>query len=77
MVYALWDIESNNLVAERTSLDEALELVRRGIDRNGLDSVSTLSLDVADERGEISLVAEGQKLAELAIHASGPARAAG
>lgn len=35
MVYTLWDIETNNLVAERGDRREALALVMQGIKQNG------------------------------------------
>lgn len=66
MVYALWDTETNNLVAEYRDLDQALTLVRRGIERNGPRDTDTLLLQAEDEHGKVRSIAHGQQLAELA-----------
>ena len=66
MTYALWDTETNNLVAEYGSLEEALGLVLRGIERNGPQDTETLSLEVEDEQGDAQTVAQGHDLALLA-----------
>lgn len=66
MVYALWDIETNNLVAEYRELDEALSLVLRGIDRNGSVDTDTLALEVEDDHGDVTTLAQGRELANLA-----------
>ena len=59
-------MESNNLVAEYETLDDALKLVLRGIERNGERDTETLALEVENEQGDVSTVATGQALAELA-----------
>jgi hypothetical protein len=66
MVYTLWDIETNNLVAERTERREALALVMQGIKQNGPHDTDALSLDVEDDQGQLTTVAYGAELAELA-----------
>jgi hypothetical protein len=66
MVHALWDIESNNLVAEYENLEEALALVLRGIERNGQQDTDSLALESEDNQGEVTLIAHGQELAALA-----------
>lgn len=66
MVYALWDIETNNLVAEYGSLEEALGLVLRGIERNGPQDTETLSPEVENDQGEAQTIAQGRELALLA-----------
>lgn len=66
MVYALWDNETNNLVAEYGNQRDALALVLRGIERNGPHDTDTLSLDVEDETGQVITVVHGQALAALA-----------
>lgn len=66
MVYALWDIRTNNLVAEYETLDDALNLVLRGIERNGERDTETLALEIENEQGQVSTVATGQELAKLA-----------
>ncbi len=66
MVYALWDIQTNNLVAEFGTVEDALALVQRGIQRNGAQDTEMLALEVEDDDGEVREVAHGQALAELA-----------
>lgn len=66
MVYALWDTESHNLVAEHETVHEALSLVLRGIERNGPRDTDSLALEVEDERGDVVPIAHGRVLAELA-----------
>lgn len=77
MVYALWDIETNNLVAEYGNQRDALTLVLRGIERNGPHDTDTLSLDVEDESGHVTTIAYGQKLATLAHRELAKARVTG
>ena len=60
MVYTLWDIETNNLVAERR---EALAVVMQGIKQNGPHDTDALSLDVEDDQGQVTTVAYGAELA--------------
>jgi hypothetical protein len=66
MLYTLWDIETNNLVAEYDSRHDALGLVLSGIARNGPQDTDTLALEVEDDEGNVTSVAFGQALAELA-----------
>lgn len=77
MLYTLWDFESSNLVAECDSEREALGFVLDGIEQNGPAVTDTLSLQVEDERGEVSTIAWGQRLADLAHRAFNPVRNAG
>ena len=70
MVYALWDTETNNLVAEYGDVDQAFALVRRGIERNGPEDTDALLLQAEDEHGEVRPIAHGQRLAELAYESS-------
>lgn len=71
MVYTLWDTETHNMVAEHEQLEDALQLVLRGIERNGPHDADTLALEREDERGESATIARGQELAELARHEIG------
>lgn len=64
MIFALWDMESNNLVAQYGTLDEALDVVLRGIERNG--DKGTESLILEDDQGEVSSIASGTDLVILA-----------
>lgn len=66
MVYALWDTQTINLVASYDNRRDALELVLSGIERNGPQDTETLALDVEDDQGNVTPIAHGQALAELA-----------
>ena len=66
MLFTLWDIETNNLVAERTERRDALALVMQGIKENGLHDSDALSLDAENDQGEVTTIAYGSELAELA-----------
>ena len=66
MVYALWDTETNNLVAEYSDIDQAFALVLRGIERNGPRDTDALLLQGEDEHGKVHRIAYGQQLANLA-----------
>ncbi len=66
MLYALWDTRTVNLVASFTNRREALALVLSGIQRNGPRDTETLALDVENDQGEVTPIAQGQALADLA-----------
>lgn len=77
MIYALWDIQTVNLVMEYDSQREALSLVLEGIDRNGPQDTDMLALDVEDDEGNVMSIAYGQALAELAKRKLQPSTMAG
>ena len=66
MIFTIWDGESNNLVAEFKTFEDALALVRSGIERNGSQDTESLILEVEDEQGDVQVIAHGPQLAELA-----------
>ena len=66
MVYALWDLDTNNLVAEYAPLNEALDLVLAGITRNGPQDTNSLSLEIETDDREATTIAQGRALFELA-----------
>ena len=68
MVYTLWDTETHNMVAEYERLEDALQLVLRGIERNGPNDTDALALEREDDSGDTATVARGPALAELARH---------
>ena len=76
-VYSLWDNETNNLVAEYPNRRDALAQVLRAIERNGVQDVESLSLDVEDDRGQVTTIASGRELAALAHREMLPMRLAG
>ncbi len=77
MIYALWDIQTVNLVMEYDSELDALALVLEGIERNGPQDTDTLALDVEDDEGNVMSIAYGQALAELAKRKLQPSTMAG
>lgn len=77
MIYALWDIETINLVADYDNLRDAFALVLEGIERNGPNDTDTLALDVEDDEGNVTPIAHGQALAELAKRELQPSPIAG
>lgn len=77
MVFALWDMETNNLVAEYDNQRDALALVIHGIERNGPHDVDSLMLDLEDDLGRVTTIAHGAELAALAFNEFAPNRRAG
>ncbi|MGI8406643.1 MAG: hypothetical protein ACR2OE_18090 [Thermomicrobiales bacterium] len=69
MYYELWDMRSNNLVADFDNERDALLLVLEARERNGDCDTDTLSLDICDDDGdtrETQEVIYGQALARYA-----------
>ena len=64
--YALWEIQTHNLVESFDSERDALVLVWDNIEHNGPMIAETLALNVEDETGEIHFIASGQELVERA-----------
>jgi hypothetical protein len=63
--YALWDLQSGNLVGAYDTTDDALRVVRRSIEQFGRESVVVLAL-ARESAGRIRNVAQGEALADLA-----------
>lgn len=63
MYYELWDMRSNNLVADFDNERDALLLVLEARERNGDCDTDTLSLDICDDDGDTQKVIYGQALA--------------
>lgn len=76
-MYALWDIETNNLVAEYDNKQDALALVLQDIERNGPHDADSLSLDVEDDLGCVATMAHGADLAALAFKELSPSQRTG
>jgi hypothetical protein len=68
MLYALWDTKTINLVDSYDNLHDALTLVLSGIERNGPQDADTLALDVEDEQRNVTPIAHGRALVDLARH---------
>jgi hypothetical protein len=77
IIYALWDTETNNLVAEHGNQRDALALVLCGIERNGPHDTDILSPDVKDESGHVTTISHGHELAVLAHRELAKARHTG
>jgi len=66
MIYDLWDVETGNIVDTYPTEADALAAVRDLLADNGPDYAQALSLGRVDERGQITLIAEGEELTRLA-----------
>jgi hypothetical protein len=75
--YAVWEIQSRNLVDDFDNRHDALALVWENIKHNGPAIADTLFLNVEDEAGELHFVASGQELVELARREFSSERIAG
>jgi hypothetical protein len=67
--FALWDLETGNLVGAYDTEAAALAVVRRSLAQWGRESVATLAL-VRESRGRTRALAEGEALAERALAAA-------
>jgi hypothetical protein len=69
LAYELWETESGNLMASFATQAEALAAVSKRAERHGPESVATLTLvsvDDADDDGDIATLASGSELLERA-----------
>jgi hypothetical protein len=66
MKYELWHLDAGSMIGSYESRDEALGIVRRAVERNGLDYLEAVALLRSDEDGRVQTVAEGEELAKLA-----------
>lgn len=64
--FALWDLETGNLVGAYETEEAALAVVRRSIAEHGSDSVAGLAL-ARESRGRTTSIAAGIALAERAL----------
>jgi hypothetical protein len=71
--YEIWDRDSNNLVAETTTEEEALAIVRQLLDLNPAADPEWLSLSYAENPYQGRRIAMGNALAELARRVGPPA----
>ena len=67
MFYELIDVESCNLIGTYDSEDEALSIVRRGVQLNGSGFANTLALGYEDDDGEGAQLAAGADLFARAL----------
>jgi hypothetical protein len=67
MIFELWDTDSRNIIDAWESEAEAFALVRSSVDEYGLDYVASWALLRDDDpESDLTLIAEGAALAELA-----------
>ncbi|HXM56101.1 MAG TPA: hypothetical protein VOB72_11980 [Candidatus Dormibacteraeota bacterium] len=66
-VYEVWDVSTGNLVGAFATEREALEVVRRTVERDGRPGAGSLALAREDDDGRTEAVAAGHALAELAL----------
>ena len=67
MFYELIDVKSGNLIGTYDSEDEALSIVRRGVQLNGSGFVDTLALGYEDNDAEGAQLAAGAELLARAL----------
>jgi hypothetical protein len=67
--FALWDLETGNLVGAYDTEAAALAAVRRSIEHHGRQSVAPLAL-AREGRGRTRAIAQGEDLAERALAAA-------
>jgi hypothetical protein len=66
MLFEIWDTGSRNRVGAFTSLEAALTLVLRSVEKHGAHYADTLMLAREDEAGDTELLAEGAELIAMA-----------
>ncbi len=67
MVYALWDLESANLIETFASEEAALEEVRLTLAAFGREAVLTWGLNFRDQSGHGGVIATGVNLIARAV----------
>ena len=67
MAFELWDIDTENIIGRYESEAEALEVVRRSIERYGTGYVDAWELIQEVPRGEMVTIAKGAGLAERGL----------
>lgn len=67
MFYALWDLETGNLVQEFPTELDALEAIRAAVARHDRPYAETFAVLREDRRGHSRLIAEGAGLVDLAL----------
>ena len=67
MVYALWDLESANLIETFASEEAALEEVRLTLAAFGREAVLTWGLNYRDQTGQGGAIATGEELIARAL----------
>ena len=68
--YALWDLETGNLVGAYDTEECALDVVRRSIAEHGRESITMLAL-AREAPGRVRNIAQGDALAKRATGAPG------
>lgn len=67
MFYALWDLETGNLVQEFPTELAALAAIRAAVARHGRSYAETFAVLREDRHGRSRLIAEGAGLVDLAL----------
>ncbi len=71
MIYELWDFDTGNAQGVYPSLEGALDVLRRALERDGQRTLDALALLEVDPDGERRLVAEERDLLPLIQTAAG------
>ena len=67
MAFELWETSTGNIVGAYTTMDAALDVVRRGIALHGRSYVETWALAHENRRGHTKTLAHGAQLADRAL----------
>jgi hypothetical protein len=73
--YELFDRATANLIGTYDSVDQALEVVRRAVERESPASFRDVALGAEDDQGDTTVIAAGDELVALALDDSRGRRA--
>ena len=67
VIYELFDRATANLIGTYESVDQALEVVRHGVERHPPESFRDVALGAENEHGDPTVIAAGDELVALAL----------
>jgi hypothetical protein len=70
-IFELWDRATANLIGTYDSVDQALAVVRRGIEQESRASFRDVALGTEDAQGDTTVIAAGDDLIALALGTNG------
>jgi hypothetical protein len=72
-MFQLWDEESANLVGSYSTEDAALSIVRDAVEKHGREAIDTILLLREDAGEQLTEIAAGVALVDLALARTSPA----
>lgn len=72
-MFQLWDEESANLVGSYSTEDAALSIVRDAVEKHGRGAIESILLLREDAGGQLTEIAVGIALVDLALERTSPA----